>query len=171
MEIDGKLVLKGQGFTSISVNGFKEVYDSGTEETKISTGHLFKVATLPAIVLLKLISFDDRPEQRIKDAVDVGNILRNYFDLQSDLIYSDEYNDLFKREIKDIDEMSAIVIGREINKIIKSNAELYQRIIMILDQHICQEEVSMFVRQMGEENIQATVNLLKAMLSGLTGDY
>jgi hypothetical protein len=32
------------------------------QPTVEGTGHLFKVATLPAIVLLKLIAYDDRPE-------------------------------------------------------------------------------------------------------------
>lgn len=33
----------------------------------METGHNFKIATLPSIVLLTLISYDDRLEQRTKD--------------------------------------------------------------------------------------------------------
>lgn len=49
-----------------------EVYQSGTEEVEMETGHNFKIATLPSIVLLKLIAFDDRPEKRSKDARDIA---------------------------------------------------------------------------------------------------
>ncbi len=34
-----------------------------------------KAATLPAIVLLKLIAYDDRPEHRIKDPGDIAGII------------------------------------------------------------------------------------------------
>lgn len=167
IEIDGSVVLQGQGLTSISVNGFMEVYSKGIKETEISTGHKFKVATLPAIVMLKFIAFDDRPDQRIKDAGDVGNILRNYFDLQIDLIYSEEYADLFTEEIGGIEEVSSIVIGSEIKKIIQSNEQLHKRLITILQTHIQQKEDSMFVRQMGFHTIEEAIYLLSKMLLGL----
>jgi predicted nucleotidyltransferase len=167
IEIDGSVVLKGKGLTSISVNGFMEVYTNGTEETETSTGHKFKVATLPAIVMLKFIAFDDRPDQRIKDAGDVGNILRNYFDLQTDLIYKEEYAVLFTEEIGSMVEVSSIVIGSEIKKIIQSNEQLHKRLITILQTHIQQKEDSMFVRQMGFHTIEEAIYLLSKMLLGL----
>lgn len=167
IEIDGTVAMAGGGLTQISVNGFMEVYSKGTEKTEISTGHHFKVATLPAIVMLKLIAFDDRPEQRIKDAGDVGNILRHFFDLQTDLIYSDAYNDLFTTEIDTIEEISAIVIGREIKKIVQTNPSLHQRLKTILQTHIRLQEESMFVRQMGDRTIEASVTHLSALLTGL----
>lgn len=45
IEIDDAVNFSGAGLTSIKVNGFKEVYDSGTEEVKTKTGHNFKIAT------------------------------------------------------------------------------------------------------------------------------
>ncbi len=67
MEIDADITLASQGLTNVHVNGFMEVYQSGTQEIRVETGHNFKVATLPSIVLLKFIAFDDRPEHRIKE--------------------------------------------------------------------------------------------------------
>jgi len=46
--------------TAIKVDGMIEVYRSGTEEVTLETGNVFKVATLPAIILLKFIAYDDR---------------------------------------------------------------------------------------------------------------
>ena len=57
------------------VNGFNEVYLAGTKTVELSTGHTFKVATLSAIVPLKFIAYDDRPEVRAKDARDIINII------------------------------------------------------------------------------------------------
>lgn len=79
VEIDDAVNFAGAGLTSIKLNGFKEVYDSGTAEVKMETGHNFKIATLPSLVLLKLISYDDRPEQRTKDPRDIANIIAPFF--------------------------------------------------------------------------------------------
>jgi predicted nucleotidyltransferase len=56
IEDDGSVTVSGQGMTSIRVDGLIEVYNSGTEDVNFETGHLFKVATLPAIALLKFIA-------------------------------------------------------------------------------------------------------------------
>ena len=83
IEINDEVKFEGTGLTSIKVNGFNEVYLAGTETVELSTGHTFKVATLPAIVLLKFIAYDDRPEVRAKDARDIINIMLHFFDLQA----------------------------------------------------------------------------------------
>src|SRR5690242_428632 len=111
IEIDDGVKIEGAGLTTIKVNGFKEVYRFGTEEVEMKTGHNFKVATLQAIILLKLIAYDDRPEQRSKDARDIANILLHFFDLHADLIY-EHHGDLFGVEERSLEEISAIVIGR-----------------------------------------------------------
>lgn len=165
--IDGTVTMAGRGLTQISVDGLTEIYSRGTEKTTLSTGHQFKVATLPAIVMLKLIAFDDRPERRHKDPGDVGNILRHYFDLQTDLIYSDEHNSLFTVDDSTIDGIAATVVGREIKKIVQSNPQLHERLKVILATHIQQAEESMFVRQMGDKNIEESVKRLSGLLSGL----
>jgi len=172
IEIDSAVTLRGEGLTSIKVNGFLEVYESGTEEITTSEGHSFKVATLSSIVLLKLISYDDRPEMRLKDAGDIAGIIQHFFDLQSDLIY-DHHSDLFtdiNDEITDLSEISLIVVGREIKRIIRDNVELLNRIKNILEKHIAQREESPFVRAMilnEKDTIEQKVRLLMNMHSSL----
>lgn len=94
IEINNEVKFEGAGLTSIKVNGFNEVYLAGTELVEPATGHTFKVATLPSIILLKFIAYDDRPEVRTKDARDIINIMLHFFELQADLIY-DSHADLF----------------------------------------------------------------------------
>ncbi|MET0637768.1 MAG: nucleotidyl transferase AbiEii/AbiGii toxin family protein [Chitinophagaceae bacterium] len=174
LEIDDAINFKGEGLTSIKVNGFREIYENGTEEFTTDTGHTFEVASLPSIVLLKLIAFDDRPEKRVKDAIDVDNIVNYYFDLQSDNIYAN-HNELFLNEdlvneTTELSEISALVIGREINKIINGNLTLLDRVKMILQTHIEQAVSSLFIRSMinGDDTVAGKVKLLKNMLIGLT---
>lgn len=156
------------GLPNIKVNGFMEVYQSGTAEVKLQTGHQFKVATLPAIVLLKLIAFDDRPEMRSKDARDIANIITHYFELQADFIYR-EHVDLFTEEesYRTLEQIAAIVIGREIGKIVASNNAVKQRLERILKSHIELAADSLLVRNMVAETgstVEGNVLLLQNML-------
>ena len=170
VEIDTGIEFKGQGLTTMNENGFMEVYQAGTQEIRVETGHNFKVATLPSIVLLKFIAFDDRPEHRTKDATDVANIILHFFDLQAELIYR-EYAGLFEEKEKTLEEISAIVIGKEMKKICASNEKLLSRLSHILKMHIEQKEKSAFVRNMlasPEDTIEAKVGLLQNIYSSLT---
>ena len=169
IEIDDGVEIVGEGLTSIKVNGFKEVYQSGTEELETQTGHFFKVASLPAIVLLKLIAFDDRPEKRMKDALDIASIIDHFFDLQADLIY-EKHNDLFGDDTVTLEEISASVIGREIKHIVGENITLLDRLTSILNVHIEMNEKSSFLRNMigdSESTIENKTRLLQNMYKSL----
>lgn len=171
IEIDDDLHLTGLGMTSIKVNGFLEVYEAGTEELTLVTGHKFKVATLPAIVLLKLIAYDDRPEMRYKDARDIYNVVDHYFDLQAELIY-EHHADIFEGEAITENEIAALVIGREIKKIAAENEKLRERLTAILSKQIELGEKSPFIRNMVQEadaDVEVIVYLLKKLKQGLEG--
>jgi predicted nucleotidyltransferase len=173
IEIDDGVSIAGGGLSNIKVNGFMEVYQSGTAEVEMQTGHNFKIATLPSIVLLKLIAFDDRPEKRSKDARDIANIIEHFFELQADLIYNN-HADLFSDEDDDqtLQEIAARVIGREIKAICAVNESLRERVIRILKTHIDLKEESLFVRNMIAETdgtVEQSVVLLQNILSAFAG--
>lgn len=171
IEIDDELKFEGTGLTSIKTNGFKEIHESGTATFDLDTGHSFRVATLPSIVLLKFIAYDDRPENRGKDPRDVINIILHFFDLQSEFIY-DHHSDLFSREgDPSLEQIAARVIGREIKKIIAGNDDLLQRLIHILEVHMEQKEKSGLIRNMVNEsdsNVESILQLLTSLLEGIT---
>lgn len=173
IEIDDSVTFVGGALDKIKVNGFMEVYQTGTQDLLLDTGHQFNVATLPSIVLLKIVAYDDRPEMRSKDARDIADIIHHFFDLQPTLIYSEEHLDLFSDdgEEKTLQEISAVVIGREIKKIVSSNVGLAERIQLILQTHIDQKEESPFVKNMiaqSGSNVEQTVEQLKNILQALT---
>jgi predicted nucleotidyltransferase len=148
------------------------VYESGTKGMMLNTGHRFDIATLPAIVLLKLIAYDDNPEQRAKDPGDIADIIDNFFELQPELIYSEEHLDLFtdQKDNETLQEISATVIGREIKKIVSSNEPLTERLKQILQSHIGQSDESIFVKNMVAESggtVENSVELLRNILSAL----
>ncbi len=165
IEIDGEITVAGIGLISIGVNGFMEVYTEGTESIELETDHPFEVATLPSIVLLKLISFDDRPEIREKDARDIGNLIQHYFDLQANFIY-EHYSNLFSIEDdllaqQSLQEIAAHVIGQEIKKIIQHNPVLQRRIKRIIKHFVTEKDQSPFVRGMVNETGQPVSEIIK----------
>lgn len=154
------------------VNGLTEVYDYGTELIENETGQQFKIATLPAIIALKLIAFDDRPEYRDKDPGDIAGILRAYFHIETERIYQ-EHADLFTREYLELEDCAAIVIGREIRKMGDQNQPWLERLRSIIDRHISEAHRSSFVRMMigrSDETVVQQVDRLKRLREGLTDD-
>lgn len=171
VEIDGSVTFATQRSNPVKVNGFMEVYREGTEAIEIIAGHTFEVATLAAVVLLKCISYEDRPEMRAKDPRDVANILQHYFELEEEHIYSD-HNDLYRdgQPARENEQIAAIVIGREIRIILGDNEALVKRLDTFLENEIGKVARSKFLIQMVQEtdsSIEKMLNLLLHIRTGL----
>lgn len=147
-ETDGEVTFSGQGMTNIKVDGMQEVYQHGTVSVTLETGNTFKVATLTAIALLKFIAYDDRPDQRQKDVIDIANIARHFFNLHEELIY-EQHSDLFDEEKGyQFESIGPMVLGREIMKIAQHSKKLSERLGKIMANHLNTKEKSPFFRLM-----------------------
>lgn len=118
------------------------MYEQQLPEIELNNQHHFKVCTLPGIVLLKLISWDDRPEVRRDDIKDISDILQHFFDMYQDVIW-EEHNDLFDED-KDnsLLAIAARAMGREVGKIAKRSQHLHNRILTILETNTANLESS-----------------------------
>ena len=108
LEQEGVATVNGTGFTSMNVEGFKEVFEQASEEIQTEDQH-FKVCTLAGIVILKLIAWDDRPEMRGDDIDDIAEIIKNYFHFNSDAIW-EHHIDLFTDD-SNLDERQEVILG------------------------------------------------------------
>jgi predicted nucleotidyltransferase len=163
-----KVTVLGTGYTSVHVDGFKEVYEEGLPEVNLAGKHQFKFCTLPGIVLLKLIAWDDRPEARRDDILDISELLDNFFDMYQDKIW-EEHNDLFKDEDGELIHVAAVVIGREIRKIALRNDKLFQRIANLLKRNSGNPESSpmgVIMSKYFDNTIEESVQLIRKMESG-----
>lgn len=131
---NGRVSTNGIGLTNISLQGFAEIYEEGLPELNLEDEHQFKFCTLPGIVLLKMIAFDDRPEHRRDDIKDISDILNHFFDMYDEEIWSN-HSDLFGEEGIDLKHLAARVMGREIKKIAKRNPKLQDRVLSILERN------------------------------------
>lgn len=130
---NGEIILEGSGMTKIRLDGFEEAYKKGSINTQLES-EIYRACSIPGIVILKLIAYDDRPDRRIKDIIDITRICKYYPDLETDLIW-ENHNELYVDDLSH-DEVGMIVLGREMNNIISENDELKSRIIQILDKAI-----------------------------------
>lgn len=142
-----------------TTNGFAEVHKNGTAQVEIE-GQSFAVSTLPGIVLLKLIAYDDRPEIRGKDLNDIGNIVQHYDYIVGELVFEDEFIDLL-----DLDNRlaaSAQLLGRQIFPIIKYSADLIERVLRVLDEY----QFYMFQDSENESQIDILKEIRKGFIKG-----
>ncbi|MFH1319621.1 MAG: nucleotidyl transferase AbiEii/AbiGii toxin family protein [Bacteroidota bacterium] len=155
--------------TTISVLGFSEVY-AETINVDITDTDTIKMATLPGLCILKLVSWNDRPEERSKDIEDFVNIIEHYFDIESEKIYTDHL-DLFDREDFDMQLVAARVLGRNMQRILNRSDNLKQRITDIIKKNIDDPEKSKIGALMirgTDKYVTDAVNLLKEILTGIT---
>lgn len=167
---DAKFSTNGIGLTNINMQGFSEVYDDGLPTLDLEGKHQFKFCTLPGIVLLKLIAWDDRPEVRRDDIKDVSDILNHFFDMYDNEIF-ENHHDLFENEEVSLKHIAARVMGREMNKIANKNESLFRRIENILTANTINSIDSNMARIMIEyfdNTIDDNVELLKHLRRGFT---
>ena len=139
VEDEARMVtIRGTGYTSMHVDGIQEVYDQHLPELELEGSLRFKFCTLPGLVLLKLIAWDDRPEARRDDIKDISDILNHFFTMYSETILNEHY-DLFGDDENPGQDartslllVAAQVLGRELKKITQGNIPLWERIERIL---------------------------------------
>jgi len=159
IEKDDRVMIEGKGLTEVNLVGFKEVYNVGATEVRIGD-EVYKSCTIPGVVILKMIAFDDRPDRRIKDVKDINLICKHYPDIETDLIWNYHF-DLYQSD-RDHSDVAMIVLGREMRKIITGNAKLMERILNILDDALSQK--SHFMAHMIDDPLKETIEMKADLL-------
>ncbi len=136
------LVRFGPALAEFNLKGLHEVFETSLREFAIEEDHRYKVTTPEAVIFLKLLAYDNKPEWRQKDLEDIAQLLLHYFDLNDADIY-ENHNDLFEAE-RELEEISARVIGRKIQVILGSNPATYQAFNAILTRFIERPTASIF---------------------------
>jgi predicted nucleotidyltransferase len=165
---DAKVVVDGSGFTSIDVPGFYEIYLNDLQNVQIENKTEFKITSLVGIVILKLLAWNDRPEARGGDITDIGDILFHYFDMHDTFIY-ERYAYLFN-EYDDLRQLAAVVMGKEIKRVVGSNAVLMQRIVSIIRDDIQRDAASLLGIKLAKHfnnTIDEHLALFRCVLIGL----
>jgi predicted nucleotidyltransferase len=170
IENAGHVMIEGRGLTSINLDGFREVFKLGVVEVMIGAD-TYKACSIPGIVILKMIAFDDRPDRRIKDIGDIYSICRHYPQIVTDHIWN-AHADLYADESLEHADVAMIVLGREMEKLIAANQKLKDRIDAILDRGISEESRFLFymIEDPNQETLGMKRRILKHIKMGLKGE-
>ena len=154
--------------TDLHMLGFKEVLQN-PESVQIEDKSL-KIPSLAGMVILKLIAWSDRPEERDNDLYDILRIIEHYFDLNFDEIV-ENHNDIFPEE-DDLDQfkIAARVLGRKASKFLNISEFINYRILKTINENVTDAKNSPIAKQWikdKEWNLEYAVKILEEFKLGL----
>jgi predicted nucleotidyltransferase len=154
-------------YTDLHVLGFKEVMQHAVQvaiEEKFA-----QIPPLHGMVVLKLIAWNDRPEDRDNDLKDILLIIKEYFDFNSDEIYDHHYN-TFPEEGFDKITIAARVLGRKAAEIIIASDKVKNRVLEVLHNNTNLKKSPIAERWARENDwtIEYAVSILEQVKIGIT---
>ena len=156
-------------YTYLHVLGFKEVMKD-SREYEIED-RLVHIPPLPGMVLLKLVAWSDRPEDRGNDPYDILRIIEYYNDLEFDTNMLEHF-DLIPEE-NDFDDrlFSARILGRKAKAYLDESEDLETRIFEVLEENTVDAEESRIAKYWATEkgwDLEYCVALLEEFKAGLS---
>ncbi|MGB6011539.1 MAG: nucleotidyl transferase AbiEii/AbiGii toxin family protein [Desulfobacterales bacterium] len=160
----------------MSIAGFQECFQHAVSVKLSSSPELIvKMVSLAGLALLKLISWDDNPERRRKDAPDLLLIMRHYLDAGNLDRLFDEGSDIIEADSYDYDLASARFLGRDIANI--SSPATKAKLIEILEREANSKhghKIALNVIQSDgyrSESYERVVEHFNALLKGLVEQF
>lgn len=155
-------------YTDLHVLGFREVMDEAITvniEEKIAN-----IPPLPGMVILKLIAWSDRPEERENDLSDILKIIQHYYDLKWDEIVEKHYDTLNKEPFDQL-LIAAEVLGRNSKLYLQKSEAISTRILKVLETNLENATKSVIAKEWARKldtTIEYAFDLLSAFQKGIT---
>lgn len=154
-------------YLDLHVLGFIEVLEN-PEQVQIEE-KIANIPPLPGMIILKLVAWSDRPEERENDLADILRIIEHYFDHNFDEIV-EYHNDVFPEDNFDQLLIAAEVLGRESKSYLKKSQILSQRIHTVLLNNLgleSESEISKEWSRIKGWDIEYSYSILKAFQKGI----
>lgn len=154
--------------TDLHVLGFKEVMEDSIEieinETKV------RIPPLPGMIVLKLVSWSDRPEVRNNDLYDILRVIEQYNNLEYENNYKNHFDVI--EEMNEFDErrFSARILGRKVKTYLDKSIVLKNRIESVLAKNTADATTSEIARNWATEkgwDLEYCVTLLNDFKMGI----
>ncbi|CAH8282667.1 nucleotidyltransferase AbiEii toxin of type IV toxin-antitoxin system [Mariniflexile fucanivorans] len=168
-EIEEKFTVNfNKRYTDLHVLGFSEVLQD--PETVQIEEKIVQIPSLPGMVILKLIAWSDRPEERDSDLGDILRIIEHYFSLNLDEII-EFHNDIFPEE-GELDQLkiAARVLGRKASQFLDVSPAINERILKTINENVINVENSEIAKQWirGKDwDLEYAVEILEEIELGL----
>lgn len=168
-EIEEKFTIQfNERYTDLHVLGFSEVLQE-TKTVQIEEKSL-QIPSLPGMVILKLIAWSDRPEERDNDLYDILRIIEHYFDLNYDDILEHHHDTFTEAAIFDQLKIAARVLGRDASKFLNVSDAIKERILTTIKDNVAAAEDSAIAKDWVKNkdwNLEYAVQILKEFETGL----
>lgn len=168
-EIEEKDTVKfNERYSDLHILGFKEVLEDA-EKVQIED-KIVNIPPLPGMIILKLVAWSDRPEERENDLSDILKIIEHYFDHNFDEIV-EHYYDTFPEEGFDQLLIAAEVLGRKSKQYLKKSEALTERIRNVLENNLKVEHESRIAKEWArikDWEIEYAFSILKLFQKGLS---
>lgn len=154
-------------YSDLHVLGFKEILEN-PEEIQIEE-KIVNIPPLPGMVILKLVAWSDRPEERENDLADILRIIEHYFEHNYDEIV-EFHNDTFPEMGFDRWSVSAEVLGRKAKVYLEKSERLKERVLSVVESNLGDKEMSSIAKEWArikDWEIQYAITLLKAFKKGI----
>lgn len=154
--------------SDLHVLGFKEVLENPGEvsiEDKI-----VNIPPLPGMVVLKLVSWSDRPEDRENDLTDILRIIEHYFEHNFDEMVQD-YSDTFSEDNFDPLLIAAEVLGRKAKSYLEKSVRLSDRIVKVIEENLGDKRKSAIAKEWARAkdwDIEYSMTILQGFHRGIT---
>jgi predicted nucleotidyltransferase len=154
-------------YSDLHVLGFKEVLAHSKDifiEEKIA-----RIPPLHGMVLLKLVAWSDRPEERDNDPYDILFIITKYFELEFDDIVENHFDAFPEDNLNEL-QLAARVLGRKSAEILQHSDKLKERILSILERNILNPAESLIAKQWAQKhdwNLEYAGSLLSELKRGI----
>jgi len=153
---------------TMNVLGFKETLED-PHVIPLDDTLSIHVPPLHGMVVLKLISWSDRPEMRASDLDDIYRIVSHYFDSESDSIFREHF-DLLDAEPFDQKLIAAEVMGRRIAEILKKSGKVKDRVLNVLEENTSdpmKSSIGKYWASKHQIDIDYAISILKSIKNGI----
>ncbi len=156
-----------QRYSDLHVLGFKEVLEE--PEKVVIEEKIVNIPPLAGMIILKLVAWSDRPEERENDIADILRIIMHYFDHNFDEIVEQHY-DTFNEDNFDEILISAEVLGRKSRSILQKSEVLEKRILGVIDSNLNSNQESKIAKDWAVKKgwgIEYSLSIMKAFRKGI----
>lgn len=134
---------------AMSVLGFSAA-DEASLKVNVDDEIEIKIASLNGVFLLKIVAWKDRHHESNRDADDMGFILENYLNINSQRAATEFYEEVYGVEPYSEIIGGATLLGKDINELLNAYPEAKTSVAEILNTEIKHKEESKLINQIIE---------------------
>jgi predicted nucleotidyltransferase len=166
VERHGEIAWPPDGDFVMNVAGYTDACDSALD-VEIAPGFTVKIVSLPAMTILKILAWNDRPE-RDKHASDVLLILRHYHQAgQFDRLYEDDNIALLEKHGYDLELAGAALLGCDARRDVAKETRA-QVTLVFATEKISEKFIGQMTRSQPVDSDRAAL-MLAAFIKELSG--